>query len=171
MSTWVAPPCSHDVTKLHQICYYDWWVTFQSKIWNDHEYNSMCHTFHILKVEYNICFLIQSMISKQILFWNYKTIEALSTDSCQIIVQFLHFLEKVDITKNILNGISCFLVFLNKVHMSWKIIASLDCFLLHIDVDCIWRKLMIQLTCFHNDFSVDILINILDEVLDLEHRI
>ena len=64
MSTWVAPPCSHDVTKLHQICYYDWWVTFQSKIWNDHEYNSVCHTFHILKVEYNICFLIQSMISK-----------------------------------------------------------------------------------------------------------
>ena len=99
----------------------------------------MCQTFHILKVEYNICLLIQSMISKQSLFWNYKMIEALSTDSCQIIVQFLLFLtlEKVHITKKIQNDISCFLVFLNKAHMSWKIIANLGCFLVHIDVDCI----------------------------------
>ena len=77
------------------------------------------------------------MISKQSLFWNYKMIEALSTDSCQIIVQFLLFLEKVHITKKIQNDISCFLVFLNKAHMSWKIIANLGCFLVHIDVDCI----------------------------------
>ena len=96
-------------------------------------------------------------------------VEELSTDSCQIKVQFLLFLtlEKVHITKKVLNDISCFLVFLNKVHMSWKIVANLGCFLVHIDVDCIWREGVDDTAaCFDNDFSVDILTHILINILD-----